>query len=332
MKRNALLVGSFLSIAIVIVTAATVWLGGTGWFEQRSKAVIYFVNGVSGLYVGAPVTFRGVQVGEVQSIGLQVNPQTGEANMPVQVSLRAQALHISSSNEGLSQALDVPMLVSQGLRARLAAQSFVTGQKLIDLDLAPEQPSTLLGPIKKGALPEIPTQQGMIDALLEQAGSVDVRSVVAEVRSTLQGLNKTLGAANQLLSAMQTQITDTAGDARKTLQTATATLHAVEGQTVNTLKSIQMLSAKTSTSIQQAQAPLQAALTSAQAAADSARLAAQSAQHLVQNAEELLAPGANARADLDAALRDLALTTRNLRDWSEVVSDQPNAIVFGKER
>ncbi len=46
----------------------------------------------------------------------------------------------------------------------------------------------------------------------------------------------------------------------------------------------------------------------------------------------MAAPGGTVRADLETSLRDLSAAARSLRDWSEVVSERPNAVIFGRER
>jgi paraquat-inducible protein B len=331
MKKNAFLVGSFLIAGLALIAGAIIWLSGSSWLEPRERAVIYFVDGVSGLYVGAPVTFRGVQIGEVQTIGLRVNPQTGAAHMPVQIALRPKAMHVATQ-EGEMQKLDVDTLVAQGLRARLVAQSFVTGQKLIDLDFAPMQPPTRLGPANDASSPpEIPTQQGMIDALLEQAGSVDVRSVVAEFRTTIQSLDKTLNSANLLLNNAHEQLSSTAAQTRNTLQAGTDALNATQTQAAQTLRAIEQLSKQAHILLKNTQAPLQASLESVKQTSDSARLATDNAQRLIRNADDFLTPDAKLRVDLEATLRDLSIAARNLRDWSDVVAEHPNALIFGQE-
>jgi paraquat-inducible protein B len=47
---------------------------------------------------------------------------------------------------------------------------------------------------------------------------------------------------------------------------------------------------------------------------------------------EMTAPGASLRGDLDAAIRDLSQAARGLRDWSELLEEKPNAIIFGNRR
>ena len=47
---------------------------------------------------------------------------------------------------------------------------------------------------------------------------------------------------------------------------------------------------------------------------------------------EMTAPNASLRADLDVAVRDLSQAARGLRDWSELLEEKPNAIIFGNKR
>ena len=46
----------------------------------------------------------------------------------------------------------------------------------------------------------------------------------------------------------------------------------------------------------------------------------------------MTAPNAALRSDLDAAMRDLAQAARGLRDWSELLEEKPNAVIFGNKR
>ena len=139
MKRNALLIGGFVVLAITIGVVGLFALSGDSLFKKQLTAMIYYRGNVSGLYVGAPVTFRGVAVGQVDNIGIDVDATTLRARIPVRVKLQPDAIYFSGAHTG---PLDLATLVQRGLRARLVAQSFVTGQKSIELDFVPNTPST----------------------------------------------------------------------------------------------------------------------------------------------------------------------------------------------
>ena len=74
-----------------------------------------------------------------------------------------------------------------------------------------------------------------------------------------------------------------------------------------------------------AQPELQRTLADAQQAADSARIA-------MNRVAEMTAPNAALRADLDSSVRDLSQAARSLRDWSDLLEEKPNAVIFGNRR
>ena len=74
-----------------------------------------------------------------------------------------------------------------------------------------------------------------------------------------------------------------------------------------------------------AQPELQRTLNGTREAAESARLA-------MNRVAEMTSPNASLRGDLDAAVRDLSQAARSLREWSEMLEEKPNAIIFGTRR
>lgn len=319
MKRHALLVGSFVIGALVLLVIGIIWLSGNALFHQELRAAVYFKGSVNGLYVGAPVTFRGVPVGRVESIGIEVDDATLNARIPVYVSLRPDAVQYSGG--GKDAELDLPALVQRGLRARLLAQSFVTGQKYIELDFAPDTPAVLAS---GGGVPEIPALGDRFDALIDQVAELPLRETVQDLRDTLRTLQQTLAATQGSLDTTAGAIAQTVDEARSTLRTASAALVAVQADTQATLRAMTRLAQDSGQTVQQLQTELAATL-------QAARRAAESAQTAIDRVSEMAAPGAPLRADLDGAVRDLAQAARSLRTWSEVLEERPNAVIFGND-
>ena len=327
MKRNALLIGGFVIFALVMMVVAVLWLSGNNLFSKQQEAMIYYKGNVSGLYVGAPVGFRGVSIGQVEEIGIEVDRDTLEALVPVRIRLQADALRFNGSKDA---AIDLPALVLRGLRARLVAQSFVTGQKSIELDFIPNTPSTLIG--GTGARPEIPAIADRFGALIDQVAELPLRETVQEVRDTVTELRGTLVSVQRTLDSAQGVITSTSKElaltgagSRETLKAATEAIRQVQLSAGTTLASISQLSESTRGVVLAAQPELQRTLTGAREAAESARVA-------MARVSEMTAPGASLRGDLDAAVRDLSQAARGLRDWSELLEEKPNAIIFGTKR
>jgi paraquat-inducible protein B len=326
MKRNALLIGAFVIAALVMIVAGVLWLSGANLFKQQQTAMIYYRGNVSGLYVGAPVTFRGVAVGQIDSIGISVDRDTLKALIPVRVRLQADPVQYTGNAKN---PVDIQTLVQRGLRARLVAQSFVTGQKAIELDFLPNTPSTLLG---DGSQLEIPAVADRFGALIDQVAELplrdtvqEIRDTVKELRGTLVGIQHSLDGAQTVLARTSDELAKTGNDARATLKVANEAVRQVQASTAATLNSITKLADTSRDTVQTAQPELQRTLAGAREAAESARLA-------MDRVAEMTAPGASLRGDLDAAIRDLSQAARGLRDWSELLEEKPNAIIFGNRR
>jgi len=327
MKRNALLIGAFVLAALAMIVVGVLWLSGNNLFKKQQEALIYYKGNVTGLYVGAPVTFRGVAVGQVEEIGIQVDRDSLTSLIPVRIRLQPDALRFKRN--GADAAIDLPTLVQRGLRARLVAQSFVTGQKSIELDFVPNTPSTLIG---DGGKPEIPALGDRFGALIDQVADLplrdtvqEVRDTVKELRGTLVSVQHTLDSTQQVLAGAADELTKTGRDSRVTLQAANEAVRQVQLNTAATLASITQLSDATRNTVTAAQPELQRTLQGAREAADSARIA-------MGRVSEMTAPNASLRADLDASMRDLSQAARGLRDWSELLEEKPNAVIFGNKR
>ena len=87
---------------IVLAVAAIVLFGKFSLFNPSVRAAIVFEDSIAGLSVGAPVTFRGVRVGAVESIAIEFDPETNVAYIPVIVRLDARAEPQVAATDGRS--------------------------------------------------------------------------------------------------------------------------------------------------------------------------------------------------------------------------------------
>ena len=135
MTRTAWRVGLFVLIGTALLVLGFVLVGGH-WFARSEFARMQFAVSVQGLQPGAPVVFRGVRVGRVEDIGL-APPGPNGVLLPVTVSLDSALLRGLLSDPPPVNDPVVPALVAQGLVARLASQSLLTGLALVELDIDP---------------------------------------------------------------------------------------------------------------------------------------------------------------------------------------------------
>ena len=62
--------GLFALLGAGIGFGALIWVGAATFFEKTTTYVVFFDTSVQGLQKGAAVDYRGVQVGQVESIGI----------------------------------------------------------------------------------------------------------------------------------------------------------------------------------------------------------------------------------------------------------------------
>lgn len=320
MKRQGFLVGAFVLLAMALAVVGVLWVGGSSVFGQQAPAVIYLTGNVNGLSVGAPVTFRGVPVGRVERIRLEVKRETLDALVEVRLLLRPEAVNLGVGDRG--EPLSMMVLVQRGLRAQLAIQSLVTGQRQVELDFAPETEAVMRG---SGDVAEIPALPDRFGAIVEQVAELPLRETVEELRTTLVAVDRALAGSYRSLDTTAKQLDLTLIEARKTLVVANRAMLDLQLRTDAALASVTQLSNNGNDALAAARPEMQRIL-------GSARDATELARQTLQQVSELTAVGSGPREDLDASLRDLSQAARGLREYVELLEEQPNAVIFGDRR
>jgi hypothetical protein len=135
------IIGAFVVGAVALAVAGLFVLGGGQFLKKKYIRVMYFDGSVKGLKVGAPVTFRGVEVGTVTDITIRANPKDLTTRIPVIVEIDPHSIETPGGYLGDQ----LPRMIKRGLRAKLDLQSLVTGQLQIELDYMPDTKPSLGG-------------------------------------------------------------------------------------------------------------------------------------------------------------------------------------------
>ncbi|MBE0614499.1 MAG: MCE family protein [Burkholderiales bacterium] len=191
---------------------------------------LVFDESVRGLTAGAPVDFRGVVVGEVVAIDVDVDAASGEASVPVQVRLYPDRLRSKAKRGGSVPGALMDKLVTRGLRAQLRSGSLLTGKLFVALDYFPDEPKAALQ--KRAGRSEIPTVasslKGLQATVLRLARKLDklpLEATVADARKALAALEDTLAATGRAVKRVDSDLTPQAG---RTLNDLSRTLDSVE--------------------------------------------------------------------------------------------------------
>ena len=130
-KANPTLVGAFVVGAVVVGVAALLVLGTGKVFHRMRPFILYLQGDVTGLRVGSPVRFQGVQVGAVTNIRLYITPEGAQTLIPVTILLDESLIQNKSGTEVDLDADTIQRAIEHGLRARLDTESLLTGQRCI---------------------------------------------------------------------------------------------------------------------------------------------------------------------------------------------------------
>jgi paraquat-inducible protein B len=202
-------------------------------------AVFYFEDSLRGLSIGAPVEFRGINIGEVQSMHVEFDETRGEFRFPVGVTVypgRLEAMapagtHIAAKDpvEGRAR---WDLLVKHGLRGQLRTSNLFTGQLYVAIDFFPDAPHAHIDwtnpspviPTVAGSMTEV---QETLSRLARSVEKLPLDQIGTDLRQSLKALNRTMVSVDKFVTRLDTDIAPAARttleDARKTLKTAEQT-------------------------------------------------------------------------------------------------------------
>jgi paraquat-inducible protein B len=93
---------------------------------------------VRGLSVGAPVMLRGIAIGKVLDIQLQLSVEDLQFHIPVLIEVEPDRVAVRGDRSKLDGTGMIKQLVAKGLRGQLKTGSLLTGQLYVELDLLSE--------------------------------------------------------------------------------------------------------------------------------------------------------------------------------------------------
>src|SRR5262245_42880358 len=99
-KISPTMIGAVSVGAIVLVGAGALLFGGGKFFQEKLPYVMFSDSSVEGLNVGAPVIFRGVQVGQVTEISAIADPQTFDVRIKVKIELVRGVVKVGEGGQG----------------------------------------------------------------------------------------------------------------------------------------------------------------------------------------------------------------------------------------
>lgn len=325
-RASPTLIGGFVVGAVVVALIGLILIGGGDLFHRKHPFVLYFRGKVDGLDVGAPVKFQGVLVGSVTSIRLRLSEEGPSTTIPVTIVLDEDLIESRSGYDVTFEPSRMQRIVERGLRARLDIESFVTGNRYVALEMAPDTPLRLFGGESElQEIPTLPTPLEEVQRIVERLSEMDLEGMVAdlietsralrelvassEARSIPAALVRTLGTIDEAAGALRAQIDPLAGS-------VTTMSHAVEGAAGALEKTLE---------------DLRPTIAGLDLAARRAVEVEEEVSRTLAAARGIFDPEAPLVVRLQETLAELASASRSLRGLTELLERDPSSLLRGRD-
>ena len=277
-------------------------------YTRRVPFLVHFDGSVRGLHPGSSVEFRGIKVGEVTDIRLDIDQRTGAARIPVTLNLEPERLDIrpgtpAAADDAYADAAyaAIRVMVERGLRAQLSTGNLLTGELIVTLDFFPESPEETLE--SGGPYPELPSRRNVLDTatktateLMEELARAPIAETVSDLRATIQKAGALLGSPEVAQSLVS--LSRSLGELEKTTQ-------ALGSEGAPTIRALREVAENTSRLVEQAQKTL-------------------------STTGDVVASTKPVAHDLQGLVRELTATARSIRSLTDYLERHPESLIRGK--
>jgi paraquat-inducible protein B len=305
-KANPTWIGAFVLGAVALAVAAVLILGSGRLFTERQTYILYFDDAVTGLSVGAPVIYQGVQIGTVTSVNAVIDFERDAVEVPVTIELVGGRVQVRGASVGGGRA--VQREIERGLRARLKSQSLITGQLYVDLDYHPDKPAEFkhIAP-EPPEIPTIPTELAELrrtfESLVQRVQALPLEDLVGSITSATEGVDRLVNKP-ELGDAID-QLDGTLAELRRTAATLRKEVGPIGEST-------------------------RAMVEDARGAIERLDVALEDLDATLTDARTLVQPGSPVQYQLLSTLGELEQAARSVRGLADELSSQPDSILFGK--
>ena len=327
-QANTLAIGAFVVGAALLLFSALFYLSGNVFNRNTETVLMVFDGSVKGLKVGAPVAFKGVQIGEVTDFDVIVDLDSYDVLTPVEARIYNDRIIGIRGGDIVEEDEYDPSdaLIARGLRAQLQVQSLLTGLLYIQVDFHPNQPPRFtaedlakynLSPDVQ-VLPTIPTDMERLARSLED---FDFRALTDNIEKTLAGLDNFINDPDfqsmpESMNATLAAITQLSQRLDGELDAMSPNLRALAADSSEAMATLNHDMPELSANAKQSMAELAKALSAAEAT--------------LGNVDYLISEDSATLYEITKAAKELGAAGRALQSLAETLETQPESLLKGK--
>lgn len=335
-QTNTSVIGGFVVGALALAITGILIFGSGNFFKKTDTYVLFFEDSVKGLTVGAPVFFRGVEIGMVKQITLQADSENISILIPVKIQTDPSRWKIIHGKK-IKSSRGMELLIKKGIRASLELQSLVTGKYVVELEFHPDTPAVFRG--KDTKFMEVPTIQTGFSKLSKTLENLPVKLLFEKLTSAASGvdnivnskdtqaiapaIHKTLENVQTLVEHLDTRVDPLSSSYITLAKNADQTITTVGKDIDNTVKDYQKLALDLDKQI----VPLVAQI---RMTAESIREGVKTADSTLESVKAFISNDSPVVIDLEKTLKELSSAARSIRVWADYLERHPEALIRGK--
>lgn len=311
-KANPTVIGGFVVGGITLAVAAVILISSGTLFQKKETFVLFYDGSVAGLQQGSPVKFRGVEVGAVKHIYLDLGDgrPSEDNSIPVVLDIYEDRIRDRGGVVSLDDPEWIQWAIEGGLRAQLLTESLLTGRLYVALDLYPESPLVLRGG-PENPYPEIPTLptafeeiQQKLTEFVGELQTVELDSISRSFTDLMQSMND-LVSSPSLIAAVES-LDSTLANTNDAINDLQALMHEIDTEVVPTVAGLDTVRVRAAAAMQETEATM-------------------------ASLRVLLEPGSPIAYRLEATLKELAAASRAMQALVDYLERNPGALIRGRE-
>jgi len=306
------LIGAFVLGAVLLAMTAVVLLGSGRFFRRTSAFVLYFPGSVNGLRIGAPVKFRGVEIGSVEDVRLQLQPDQSVYRIPVIIGIDPEKItSLGGSETILNSAAAYQSAIDGGLRGQLQTESFVTGVLFVALDYFPRSPATFVQQprSRKFRYREIPTEPSSTEKARMAVTEVLTKLAASDIVGLVDSARQAISDVHRLVGSPELRLT-------------IRSLGDVAGRLGNAAGSVSQLATGLDSNVSRLTADLGQTSVTPGAMMDHADLVLQHSDAAFNDTPVM--------SELTRTLQEVSAAARSVRLLTGYMERNPSAVIFGR--
>ncbi|MBY0274095.1 MlaD family protein [Candidatus Binatia bacterium] len=296
------LIGAFVIGALALVAGAIVVLGSMSFFSTVYRFVLYFEDSVDGLVVGAPVKFKGVQIGSVEQILLVPGDEVLRPRIAVLIGLDETRIRSLSGRTATFTEQEVSQAIDNGLRGTLASQSLLTGLLFVSLNYETDAPPAKLLPDTFG-YQQIPTVPSRVEQVAQTANDIFKKMQALDWQGLFDSIHETMNGLRDLVADRQTQ--DVTRQLNETLESVRQLANRVDARVDPLARDVQDLGKSVKDSLTKI-------------------------DRVTAELGNLLQHDSPFTYDVSRTLRELESAARSIRELANSLDQNPNQVIFGR--